>query len=151
MSNIKTMDEFITQVFKRYPPTGKEENQLMKLNEYRELLKAEAEYNYNNAYNKLVSSFTMTRTPTIDELRDVLSKNIIKEYSNASEPYITETLITRKGNLTSEYGVKLENYAKDIEFFKLKGLTIVKLKYCDKECMKCNYNHVCETAKQLRA
>lgn len=149
--NIKTMDEFISQVFKRYPPTGKEENQLMKLNEYRELLKAENEYNYSNAYNKLVSSFTMSRTPTIDELREILNKNIIKEYSNASEPYITETLIVKKNGIPYDYGVHLADYIKDIEYFSRNGFTIIKLKYCDKQCNRCNYNHVCETAKKLRA
>lgn len=146
---ILTLDDFITMVFKRFPPKCDSNLLNIKLAEYRQLLDSKHTYNYTNAYNRLVSSYKYQLTPSIDELQEILNKNIVQEYVPNEQSYITETLIVRKGKYDYEYGVKLENYRQDIDFFKSKGMDIIKLKYCDKNCKRCNYNHVCQTAKEL--
>jgi hypothetical protein len=148
---LATLDDFITQVFRRFPPKGDDNIQLMKLNEYREFLKSDNTYHFDNAYTRLVSSYKYQVTPSIDELRDILSQNIIKEFKNEDTTCVTETLIVRKGKYNYEYGVKLADYQKDIEYFKRNGFNVIKLKYCNQDCMKCNYNHVCLTAAEKRA
>lgn len=145
---ILTLDDFISMVFKRFPPKCDANLLNIKLAEYRQLLDNKHTYNYTNAYNRLISSYKYQVTPSIDELQEILDKNIIVEFKPEDASYNTETLIVRKGHYDYEYGVKLENYAKDIEYFNRNGFTVIKLKFCDKQCMKCNYNHVCISAKQ---
>ena len=137
-------DEFLQKLFSLYATSFNKGNGQAWSEAYRQVLKPNIDY--DKLYDYMIGNYASASAPS----PAFLLKNAT--YLKADEPEeipVTETLIVRKGKYDYEYGVKLADYKQDIEFFKSKGLEIIKLKYCDKNCQRCNYNHVCMTSKEL--
>lgn len=140
-------EEFLTKMFSLYATTFNRGNGQVWLDAYRQVLSPNIDY--DKLYNDMLSDYAGASAPSPATLKKMAV------YVKSNEPETieeTETLIIRKGKYDYEYGVKLADYQNDIEYFKKKGMQIIKLKFCKpSECMKCNYNHVCLTAAEKRA
>lgn len=139
-------DEFLARLFSLYATTFNKGNGQAWSEAYKQVLKPNIDY--NKLYDYMLANYAGASAPS----PAFLLKNAT--YIKSDEPEeipTTETVIVRKGKYNYEYGVKLADYAKDIEYFKRNGFNIIKLKYCNQDCMKCNYNHVCLTAAEKRA
>ena len=147
---MNTVEEFVNKIMLRFPPTLNNGDTLEDyIIEYIKSINTNELFNYDDAFIDLWRSYSFKTTPPPKMVLEILKQHKIKiDIPPETEP---ETLIVRKGKYDYEYGVQLSNYAKDIEYFQKNGFNIIKLKWCDKNCQRCNYNHVCNTAQELRA
>jgi hypothetical protein len=145
------LNEFVSKIITRFPPQLNGGDTLESfISEFTQALQISGIYNYEEAFIELWRNYSFKTTPTPKIVIEILKRFQIKtEVKETPEEY--DTIIVRKGKYDYEYGVKLADYQNDIEYFKRNGFNIIKLKYCDKDCMKCYYNHVCLTAAEKRA
>ena len=144
-------DEFLAKFFSLYATTFSRGNGQAWSEVYKKVLSPNIDY--DKLYDYLIFEYTENSAPKPAFLltKAVYRKPEIKD----EQSEVWETLITRKGKETYEYGVKLANYKEHIEDFSRKGLSVIKLKFCkpEKDCPHCNFGYagVCMTAKELRA
>lgn len=136
-------DEFLTKLFSLYAATFSRGNGQAWSEVYKKVLNPNLDY--DKLYDYLIFEYTDAGAPKPAHL---LKHAVYKKSLEPEQSVETETLLVRRGNYDYEYGVKLADYEKDIEYFNRNGFSILKLKFCDKECPRCNYNGVCLTARQ---
>lgn len=136
-------DEFLTKMFGLYATTFNKGNGQAWLEAYKQVLKPNIDY--DALYTYMLGNYAGASAPS----PAFLLKNATYVKDETPEPENEyETLLVRKEQYDYEYGVKLADYEKDIQYFTKNGFSILKLKFCDKECPRCNYNGVCLTARQ---
>ena len=138
-------DEFLAKLFNLYAATFNRGNGQAWSEAYKQVLKPNIDY--DKLYEFMLGNYAGASAPSPAFL--LKNATYIKE-PQTDEPEEWETLIVRKGKYTYEYGVKLADYQKDIEYFNRNGFNVLKLKFCDKQCNRCNYNGHCLTSRETR-
>lgn len=142
-----TQDEFILKLFSLYSTTFSKGNGQAWTDAYKQVLKPNI--NYDKLYEFMLANYAGTSAPSPAFL---LKNAVFIKTQEVEQPEEYDTIIVRKGKYDYEYGVKLSNYINDIKYFDKEGMNIIRLKFCNTtECQRCNYNHVCLTAKEKRA
>lgn len=136
-------DEFLAKLFSLYAATFSRGNGQAWSEVYKKVLNPNLDY--DKLYDYLIFEYTDAGAPKPAHL---LKHAVYKKSLEPEQSEETETLIVRNSNYEYEYGVKLADYENDIKYFNRNGFSILKLKFCDKECPRCNYNGVCLTARQ---
>lgn len=145
------LSEFVNKIMLRFPPTLNNGDTLESyITDYINALNIKGLYDFEQAFTELMRSYSFKTTPPVKIVIEILKRFEIKPVIK-DEPEVWETIIVQKGKQIYEYGVKLSNYINDIKYFDKEGMNIIKLKFCDKNCQRCQYNHVCLTAKEKRA
>lgn len=136
-------EEFLTKLFSLYATTFSRGNGQAWTDAYKQVLSPNIDY--DKLYDYMLSNYDESGAPKPAWLK----KNAVYVQSQEEEekPVEFPTMLVRKRGYEYEFGLEDDDYIKHIEFFKKNGFEIIKLKHCDKKCQKCNYNHVCETAK----
>lgn len=141
-----TQDEFILKLFSLYSTTFSKGNGQAWTDAYKQVLKPNIDY--DKLYEFMLANYAGAAAPSPAYL---LKNAVFIKKQEPEQEEVWETLLVQKGKQIYEYGVKLSNYINDIKYFDKEGMNIIKLKFCDKNCQRCQYNHVCLTAKEKRA
>lgn len=137
-------DEFLAKLFSLYATTFNRGNGNAWSEAYKQVLKPNIDY--DKLYEYMLANYAGASAPS----PAFLLKNATYIYEPQDEDLnVTETLLVRKGKETYEFGVKLADYKKDIEYFNREGLNVIKFKFCkpQRDCPHCNYNGVCLTTR----
>ena len=137
-------EEFITKLFSLYATTFNKGNGQAWTDAYKQVLKPNIDY--DKLYDFMLSNYAGASAPSPAFL---LKNAVYIQEQKTEEPAEFPTIIVKKGSCEYEYGLEDNDYLKHIEYFKRLGMQIIKIKYCDKNCQRCNYNHACITAKEL--
>lgn len=144
------LTDFVQKIVTRFPPDLRNGDTLENcIDDYVSALSTGGVYDFEKAFVELMRCYTFKTIPTPKIILEVLKKYETKP-KTTTNPAETEILIVEKNGLPYEYGVQIADYIKDIEWFDREGFSIIKFKNCDENCQRCNYNHVCETAKLKR-
>lgn len=131
-------EEFLTKLFSLYAVTFNRGNGQAWTDAYKQVLSPDIDY--DQLYDYMLSNYDESGAPKPAWLK----KNAVYiQKEQEEEPVDFPTIIVKKGNYEYEFGLEDNDYLKHIEYFKKHGFNIIKLKYCDRNCMKCFYNHVC--------
>lgn len=138
-------EEFITKLFSLYATTFNRGNGQAWTDAYKQVLKPNIDY--DALFDFMLANYAGASAPSPAFL--MKNATYIRE-NKEEEPVEFPTIIGyKKGHGYMDFGLQDNDYQAHIEFFKKRGISIIKLKYCDKNCQRCNYNHVCMTAKGM--
>lgn len=138
-------EEFLTKLFSLYATTFNRGNGQAWTDAYKQVLSPDIDY--DQLYDYMLSNYDEGGAPKPAWLK----KNAVYiQKEQEKKPVEFPTIIGyKKGHGCMDFGMENTDYVKHIEFFQKRGISIVKVKYCDKNCQRCNYNHVCMTSKEL--
>lgn len=139
-------DEFLSKLFSLYANSFNRGNGQTWLEAYKKAL-SNPNIDYDDLFDFVVCEYSGQGAPK----PSLLKENAKYLYSDEANREIQAGTFILSNGMEWAFSLKVkydENTVKDIHS---KNLNIVKVKFCDKNCQRCQYNHVCQTAKEKRA